>query len=100
MSESTDGGRQPVKSPIDDRRWVAGKALCRLPGRARAGQSIVEVALVLPILLLLTFGVIGVSRVAQAKMAVISAAREAARSAVQAPPGGAVAAASHRGREI
>lgn len=51
------------------------------------GQALVEVALVLPMLLLLAFGVIGAGRVVQAQMGVSAVAREAARSAAQANTG-------------
>jgi Flp pilus assembly protein TadG len=66
--------------------------------RAR-GQAVLELALVLPLLLLLAFGSIGVGRVVQAQMAVSAAAREAARQAALAPlpPGGSAADAKQAG---
>ncbi len=48
--------------------------------RAQRGNALVETALVLPLLLLLAFGVIGVGRVVQAQMGVSAVAREAARA--------------------
>ncbi|MHB0875764.1 MAG: TadE family protein [Anaerolineae bacterium] len=49
----------------------------RQPGRA--GQSLVEMALVLPLLLLLVFGIIEFGRVFNAYIIVTNAAREGAR---------------------
>lgn len=69
-------------------------------GLAREGQALVEGALVAPLLLVLIFGVLAVNQVAQAKMAVISAAREGARSGVQSAGGGELAAAASRGSTI
>ncbi len=43
------------------------------------GQALIETALVIPMLLVLAFGVVGVGRVTQAQLAVSAAAREAAR---------------------
>lgn len=51
---------------------------------AGQGQALVETALVLPILLVLAFGVIGAGRVTQARMGVDAVAREAARAAALA----------------
>lgn len=48
------------------------------------GQAAVELALVLPLLLLLAFGVVAVGRVVQAQSAVSGVAKEAARSAATA----------------
>ncbi len=61
---------------------------------ARRGQALLETALVLPVLLLLAFGVVGVGRVVQAQMAVSAVAREAARVAALA---GTPSEASSRG---
>ena len=47
--------------------------------QADDGQALVEVALVLPMLLLLAFGVVAVGRVIQAQIGVSAVAREAAR---------------------
>ena len=69
-------------------------------GGARAGQALVEGALVLPLLLALLFGVLAVNQVAQARSGVLAAAREAARAGVQAPGGGELAAATARGATI
>lgn len=48
--------------------------------RAERGNALIETALVLPLLLLLAFGVIGVGRLVQAQMGVSAVAREAARA--------------------
>ena len=56
------------------RRWLADQR----------GSALVEVALVVPLLLLLALGVIGVGRVVQARSSVSAVAREAARVAVLA----------------
>jgi hypothetical protein len=52
--------------------------------RGERGQALVEVALVVPVLLLLAFGVVGAGRVVHAQMGVAGVAREAARSAALA----------------
>ena len=63
----------------------------RLPAPARrlhadeTGSAMVEVALVLPLLLVLAFGVVMVGRVTHAQVAVQSVAREAARTVAVAP---------------
>ena len=54
----------------------------------RRGQALVETALVLPVLLVLAFGVIGVGRITQARMGVDAVARETARSAAIAGDAG------------
>ncbi|MEA3338815.1 MAG: TadE family protein, partial [Chloroflexota bacterium] len=51
-------------------------------GERRKGQGIVEFALVLPILLLLLFGIIEFGRIFQAWLTIENAARQAARFAV------------------
>ena len=56
------------------------------------GSALVEVALVLPLPLLLAFGVVGVGRVLQAQMGVSAVAREAARSATLAQDAGEASA--------
>ncbi len=66
-------------------------------GRAWRGQALVEGALIVPVLLALLFGVLAVNHVAQAKLGVVAAAREAARSGAQASGGDEVAAATARG---
>ena len=57
----------------------------RLPNRrqrlsGQSGQALVEAALVIPVLLLLAFGVVMAGRVSHAKIAVQAAAREASRT--------------------
>ena len=54
---------------------------------AERGSALLETALVLPILLTLGLGVVGVGRLTQARMGVSAVAREAARSAALAPSG-------------
>jgi hypothetical protein len=44
------------------------------------GQALVEVALVIPMLLVLAFGVVGLGRLTQTQMALSAVAREAART--------------------
>jgi hypothetical protein len=80
--------RSAVGTPAqrnDDRSCV------RLPGsrgqdRARRpAQALVEAALILPLLLLLALGGVGIGRLVQARMAIDAVAREAARAAVLSP---------------
>lgn len=72
-----------------------------LRGAARRGQALVETALVVPVLLLLAFGVVGVGRVTHAQLGVSAVAREAARAAALADtPADASARGLARGREV
>ena len=65
------------------------------------GQALVEVALVIPILLLLAFGVVAVGQVTDAQMGVSAVAREAARAAALANgPGEAASQGVTQGREV
>jgi hypothetical protein len=65
------------------------------------GQALVEVALVIPMLLLLAFGVVAVGRVTDAQMGVSAVAREAARTAALAnDPGEAASQGVTRGQEV
>jgi Flp pilus assembly protein TadG len=48
------------------------------------GQALLETALVVPLLLLLAFGVVGAGRLVQAQLGVSAVAREAARAAALA----------------
>jgi Flp pilus assembly protein TadG len=50
--------------------------------RGRAGQSLVEMAMVLPVLAFLTFGLVDFGRAYYFQVAVTNAAREGARSAI------------------
>src|SRR5689334_10681817 len=52
------------------------------PRRARRGQTMVEFALTLPILLLLIFGIVEFGRIFQAWVTIQNAARTAARFAI------------------
>ena len=56
----------------------------KLAASARRGTALIETALVLPLLLFVAFGVIGVGRVTRAQMAIDAVTREAARSAALA----------------
>ncbi len=70
------------------RRLVPGARARRPPGLA--GQAVLETALVLPILLFLTSGFIGLMLQVQAQQELDSATKLAAEAAFQAPgPGGA-----------
>jgi Flp pilus assembly protein TadG len=53
--------------------------------RGESGQALVEAALVLPVLLVLVFGVVMAGRVVHAKIAVQAAAREGSRTLATAP---------------
>lgn len=65
------------------------------------GSALVETALVIPLLLLLAFGVVGVGRVVQAQMGVSAVARETARAAALAnSPSNAVSRGLTRGAEV
>ena len=72
------------------------------PGRAgQQGQSTLEMVIaVLPLLLLLTVGIIAVGRVTRGKMAVNATAREAARAAAQVDRRSAPAAGAARGEQV
>ncbi|MPZ50276.1 MAG: hypothetical protein GEU75_13430 [Dehalococcoidia bacterium] len=56
----------------------------RLLRTGETGQALVEAALLLPVLLIMVFGVVAVGRVVQAKIAVEAAAREASRTLASA----------------
>ncbi len=56
----------------------------RLASIRQTAQALVELALVLPVVLLLVFGTLGVSRYVQTSVAVIAVAHEAARAAALA----------------
>jgi len=70
-------------------------------GEDQSGQALVELALVIPILLLLAFGVVAAGRVTQAQMGVSAVAREAARAAALASDSSQAAVdGMARGREV
>jgi len=72
-----------------------------LPMENECGQALVEVALVIPILLLLAFGVVAVGRVTNAQMGVSAVAREAARAAALAnDPAEAASQGVTQGQEV
>lgn len=65
------------------------------------GQALVELALVIPVLLLLAFGVIAAGRVTEAQMGVSAVSREAARAAALAnDPGAAASQGMARGQQV
>ena len=69
--------------------------------RPDGGQATVEVALVLPLLVMVTLGVVQVAVVAAQQLGILHAAREAARAAaVDADAPGAASAAATRATEI
>lgn len=81
-----------------DSSQQATRRSCRLGER---GQALVETALVIPVLLLLAFGVVAVGRLTQAQMAVSAVAREAARAAALASTQAeALADGTARGHEV
>lgn len=65
------------------RDLMAGRWPKRLSNES--GQALVEAALVIPVLLLLAFGVVMAGRVSHTKIAVQAAAREASRALATAP---------------
>jgi Flp pilus assembly protein TadG len=81
---------RPVRDP---RRWIA----CSEKALSDVGQAAVELALCLPVVVVLVLGVLQVGLVARDQLAVELAAREAARAAaVSAEPAGAANAAAER----
>jgi Flp pilus assembly protein TadG len=65
--------------------------------RDERGQAVVELALVLPLVVLFVLGALQVALVARDQLAIELVAREAARAAsVSADPGGAATAAARR----
>ncbi len=73
----------------------------RYRSAGQLGQALVETALVIPMLLLLAFGVVGVGRVTQGQMGVSAVAREAARAAALADTvGDASTRGLARGQEV
>ena len=79
----------------------AQDAARRLLRTGQDGQALVETALVMPLLLSLALGVVGVSRVVQAQMGVSAVAREAARSAaLESSPRAAAGAGLVRGSDV
>ena len=81
------------------RRQASARATRLL--RGERGQAFVEAAFVLPVLLVLAFGVVMVGRVAHAKVAVQTAAREASRTLAAAPSeADGLTAAHERARSV
>lgn len=56
--------------------------------RPRAGNALLETAIVVPVVLIVAFGIVGVGRLTHAKMAVTAVAREAAHAAALAETAG------------
>jgi Flp pilus assembly protein TadG len=70
-------------------------------GRGRQGSALVEVLLVVPVLMLILFGLIGVGRVTQARAAVAAVGRECARAAAGSwTRGEAAANGAYRAGEV
>lgn len=63
---------------------MARRRLVRLLGD-ESGNAAIEAALVIPVVLVLAFGVVGVGRVVQAQIALQSVVREASRTVAVAP---------------
>ena len=79
----------------------SARALCAPRAPVERGQALVETALVVPVLLLLAFGVVAAGRVSHAQLGLGAAVREAARAAALAPSGAAaVEQGQVRGVEI
>jgi hypothetical protein len=88
------GNAGPASAPAARRQWW------QLP-QSETGNALVETALVLPVLLLLAVGMVGVGRLTHAQLGVAAVAREAARAAALADtPADALAHGSIRGREV
>lgn len=66
-------------------RWMPRSALQRGPRSAESGQSLVETALVLPILILILAIVVDAGRLFDAAIVLVQAAREGARFATVRP---------------
>lgn len=64
------------------------------------GQSLVEFALVVPMLLILVFGIAEFGRAWMTRNVLTGAAREAARIAVIQPPAGGIALATTRANQV
>lgn len=64
---------------------------------SRAGQALVELVIILPLLLFLAFAIVGAGRIAQAQLGVAAVAREAARAGVA---GRSAPAGQARGEEV
>ena len=79
-------GRHPPE-PAERRHRQGSAGSTSVPARnpRNRAQAVLELALVLPLLLLLAFGAVGVGRVIQAQMALSAVAREAARQAALSP---------------
>ncbi len=103
-------GARVAGLPVDPGEWPTGRQAlgergcesdCHKGRSQERGQALVETALVLPMLLFLALGLVGVGRVTQAQMGVSAVAREAARVATLASnPNEALARAAQRGQEV
>lgn len=88
----TPVGHERGQAPAEPSRGVAARSFRSL--RSHAGQATVEFALLLPLLAAAALAIVQVGLVVRDQVAVVHAAREAARAAAVSPdPGRAVAAA-------
>lgn len=72
-----------------------------VPPGAERGQALIELALVVPLLLLLALAVVGIGRVTQARIGVSAVARDAARDgALAGSSAGAITHGMARGEDV
>src|SRR5438874_13180315 len=77
MSRKERGHRSLTPAPSQPAlAWIRGRL------RARAGQSLVETALVIPVLALLTFGLLDFGRAYSSQVALTNAARQGVRTGI------------------
>lgn len=86
---------------MQDHRTSCGPTQAGTADRRQRGQALVEAALVIPVLVVLAFGVVLVGRVVHATVAVQAAAREAGRAlATAASESEGLAAGQERGKAV
>jgi Flp pilus assembly protein TadG len=86
---------------VPDRSAPTGLTKTGLAGSRERGQALVETALVIPVLVVLAFGVVLVGRVVHATVAVQATAREAGRAlATAASDSEGLAAGRERGEAV
>jgi Flp pilus assembly protein TadG len=78
------------RTSVDSPRVSAGRASIRRPGGSQAGAALIEVAFVLPILLVLAMGMLDFGRAFHMKSLLDQAAREGVRVAVVTAPDPAI----------
>jgi len=76
-----------------------GRRTVRTRLKDEKGQNLVEFALVVPMLLILVFGIAEFGRAWMTRNVLTGAAREAARVAVVSPPAGSIALATTRANQ-